>query len=159
MNGVYRWKPGIFLFLVWACFSWSGLSHAQNEKIFSPGELAKYNGQNGASAYVAVNGVVYDLTKVSVWAGGRHFCAKAAAGKDLTFLWNLAPPFHKSPRFLTRFPIVGKLTAVSQPSGAAPGRPSAASRNLVATLLSGFGIALAVTFGWLIFSLRKKKIK
>ena len=32
------------------------------EKIFTKNELAQYNGQNGQPAYVAVQGVVYDVS-------------------------------------------------------------------------------------------------
>ena len=39
---------------------------------FNQTELAKYNGQNGQPAYVAVDGVVYDVTGVAAWAGGKH---------------------------------------------------------------------------------------
>ncbi|MGL5087329.1 MAG: cytochrome b5 domain-containing protein [Clostridium sp.] len=49
---------------------------------FSLEELAKYNGKDGMSAYVAVNGIVYDVTKVKAWRGGSHF--GVMAGGDLT---------------------------------------------------------------------------
>ena len=35
------------------------------EKIFTEKELGKYDGQNGNPAYVAIDGVVYDVTNVS----------------------------------------------------------------------------------------------
>jgi len=52
------------------------------QKIFTLGELAKYNGQNGQPAYVAYKGIVYDVSNVSKWAGGTHNGEKA--GTDLT---------------------------------------------------------------------------
>ena len=45
-------------------------------------ELAQYNGQGGNPAYVAVDGVIYDVSAISAWAGGRH--NGLAAGNDLT---------------------------------------------------------------------------
>ncbi len=50
---------------------------------FNTEELAKYNGQNGNPAYVAVDGKVYDVSNVSVWKNGSHF-GKFTAGQDLT---------------------------------------------------------------------------
>lgn len=51
--------------------------------VFNATELAKYNGQNGNPAYVAVNGKVYDVTDVPQWAGGNHF-GRFQAGVDLS---------------------------------------------------------------------------
>lgn len=45
-------------------------------------ELAKYDGQEGRPAYVAVDGIIYDVTNVKPWAGGKHNGFQA--GKDLT---------------------------------------------------------------------------
>lgn len=45
-------------------------------------ELSESDGSNGKPAYVAVNGNVYDVTKVIRWAGGTHF--GLYAGKNLT---------------------------------------------------------------------------
>lgn len=42
------------------------------ERIFTPQELAEYNGRNGQPAFVAVDGVVYDASGSSQWAGGEH---------------------------------------------------------------------------------------
>jgi predicted heme/steroid binding protein len=35
-------------------------------------ELAAYNGQDGNPAYIAVDGVIYDVTDVPQWKGGKH---------------------------------------------------------------------------------------
>ncbi|MDF2590085.1 MAG: steroid-binding protein [Anaerocolumna sp.] len=49
----------------------------------TPDELATFNGKNGMPIYVAVNGIVYDVTTAPAWFGGMHF-AGLTAGKDLT---------------------------------------------------------------------------
>ena len=40
------------------------------EKEIKRADLAKYNGQNGNPAYVAVIGKVYDVTDSPAWTGG-----------------------------------------------------------------------------------------
>lgn len=52
------------------------------EKTFTLEELAVYDGTNGNPAYIAVDGIVYDVTNVSQWRGGQH--NGFTAGKDLT---------------------------------------------------------------------------
>lgn len=49
---------------------------------FTLEELAKYNGKDGNPAYVAINGIVYDVTFEAVWAAGNHFGLEA--GRDLS---------------------------------------------------------------------------
>jgi len=49
-------------------------------KTFTAAELAKYNGQNGQPAYVAISGKVYDAT--SWFSSGSHY--SHLAGTDLT---------------------------------------------------------------------------
>ena len=55
----------------------------RQQKEFTLEELAQYDGSNGKPAYVAIEGIVYDLSKVSAWKGGKHFDGNTA-GKDLT---------------------------------------------------------------------------
>jgi predicted heme/steroid binding protein len=43
------------------------------EKEFTLEELAANDGSNGKPCYVAVNGVVYDMSDQIAWAGGTHF--------------------------------------------------------------------------------------
>ncbi len=49
---------------------------------FTIDELANYDGTNGKPAYVAVNGIVYDMSSIAAWGGGSHFGLRA--GKDLS---------------------------------------------------------------------------
>ena len=45
-------------------------------------ELAAFNGKNGARAYVAVDGIIYDMTDSAAWKNGDHNSFEA--GKDLS---------------------------------------------------------------------------
>jgi len=53
-----------------------------NLPVYTLDELSKYNGQNGEKAYVAYNGMVYDVTNNENWKNGNHNGQKA--GTDLT---------------------------------------------------------------------------
>lgn len=74
------------------------------EKTFTLEGLAKFDGQNGNKAYVAVNGTVYDVTGVDAWKGGKHH--GNLAGQDLTEAIKHAPHGDK---VLANLPVVGKL--------------------------------------------------
>ena len=52
------------------------------ETVVTPEQLTENNGKNGTPAYVAVNGVVYNMTDVPAWAAATHF--GMMAGQDLT---------------------------------------------------------------------------
>ena len=45
-------------------------------------ELAKFNGKDGQPAYIAVDGIIYDVSNASAWKDGVH--AGYDSGKDLT---------------------------------------------------------------------------
>jgi predicted heme/steroid binding protein len=74
---------------------------APSVKTFTLTELAQYNGQSGRPAYVAVDGVVYDVT--SVFFSGTHF--SHLAGRDLSAEFN--GQHNKSS--ITKYPVVGQL--------------------------------------------------
>ena len=74
-------------------------------KIFTKEELARYNGENGAPAYVAYKGKVYDVSSSFHWSGGKHHVLHNA-GEDLTDSLEKAP---HSTELLEKFPVVGKL--------------------------------------------------
>jgi predicted heme/steroid binding protein len=67
-------------------------------------QLSKYDGKNGNPAYVAVNGVIYDVTNSAAWAAASHF--GLAAGKDLTGAFNSC---HSGQLILSKLKVVGKL--------------------------------------------------
>lgn len=52
------------------------------QKEFTAEQLAQYDGSGGKPAYVAVNGIVYDVSMNPAWGGGSHF--GLIAGKDLS---------------------------------------------------------------------------
>lgn len=52
------------------------------QKEFTLSELAQYNGTMGKPKYVAVNGIVYDVSNVPKWSKATHY--GLTAGKDLS---------------------------------------------------------------------------
>lgn len=75
-----------------------------NQTTFTLQELSKYDGKNGNSAYVAVNGTVYNVTNNATWAAATHF--GLTAGKDLT---NEFASCHAGQPILNKLKVVGKL--------------------------------------------------
>lgn len=75
---------------------------------FTPDDLKNYNGQNGKPAYVAVNGLVYDVTNSDLWKAGVHkYCSDTTyAGADYSELINSSP---HGADILKSFPVVGVL--------------------------------------------------
>ncbi len=70
-------------------------------------QLKQYDGKNGNPAYVAVDGIIYDVSNVSAWKNGEH--NGYSAGNDLTdIIKNKSPHGVKN---LEGVPIVGKLVA------------------------------------------------
>lgn len=52
---------------------------------FTLEELAKYTGKEGMPAYVAVNGIVYDVSNAKRWKSGGHFGLMAGANLTKEF--------------------------------------------------------------------------
>lgn len=68
-------------------------------------ELAQYNGKDGNPPYIAVDGVIYDVTNVPQWRNGEH--NGFSAGNDLTEqIKNISP--HGVSK-LKGLPVVGTL--------------------------------------------------
>ena len=53
----------------------------------TPEELSQYDGKDGRPAYVAVDGVVYNVTGYPVWENGTHF--DLVAGIDATEIFKM----------------------------------------------------------------------
>ncbi len=58
-------------------------------KNFTLDELAQYDGKNGNDAYVAVEGIVYDVTNAAKWQNGNHYGVQA--GTDCTTAISRSP--------------------------------------------------------------------
>lgn len=71
---------------------------------FTLEELATYDGSMGRPAYVAVNGIVYDVSLEKTWGGATHF--GLVAGKDLTGAFQGC---HGNLEVLRNLPKVGVL--------------------------------------------------
>ncbi len=85
------------------------------EKTFTLEELAKYNGKDGAPAYYAYEGIVYDVSKSPLFKLGLHFGHEA--GKDLTNALEGAP---HGDDIVKSQPVVGKLVTTGTAATPAP---------------------------------------
>ena len=79
----------------------SNITTPTAEKTFTASSLAQYDGQSGQPAYVAVDGVVYDMS--TVFRNGTHY--GFAAGQDQSSV------FHSKhyDSILSGYTVVGKL--------------------------------------------------
>jgi predicted heme/steroid binding protein len=68
-------------------------------------ELAEFDGQGGAKAYIAVNCVIYDVTNADGWEDGEHQ-GMQLAGTDATTVITSAP---HGTSVLADLPVVGEL--------------------------------------------------
>ncbi|MCX7746573.1 MAG: cytochrome B5 [Clostridia bacterium] len=75
-----------------------------NQAVFTLDQLSRYDGINGNPAYVAVNGVVYDVTNIATWAAATHF--GLVAGRDLTQEFTSC---HAGQNILSKLKVVGRL--------------------------------------------------
>ena len=73
-------------------------------RVFTLDELAQFNGQNGNKAYIAVDGLVYDVSAIGAWTGGTH--NGIVAGTDASEAI-LTSPHGKG--VLDDLPVVGQL--------------------------------------------------
>ncbi|PLY06938.1 MAG: hypothetical protein C0624_03895 [Desulfuromonas sp.] len=69
------------------------------------GQLKNFDGREGRSAYVAVNGKVYDVSESARWQEGNHEGAHQA-GADLSEDLKSAPHVRS---VIERFPVVAEL--------------------------------------------------
>ena len=85
----------------------NNLEELSKDHVFTLEELSTYNGQNGVPAYVAVDGVVYDVSNAGAWRKGQH--NGFIAGKDLTDeIKEVSPHGVKN---LEGIPVVGTLAS------------------------------------------------
>ena len=81
-------------------------SSAEEMRTFTLEELSQYNGKDGQPAYVAVDGVVYDVTNVEAWKDGEHKNGLTAGNELTEEITNQSPHGIK---VLEGLPIVGEL--------------------------------------------------
>lgn len=93
---------------------------------FTPKELAKYDGQNGHKAYIAVDGVVYDMTLLGSWKNGQHH--GLSAGTDLSAAFSQSP---HAKSILKLAKVVGTLVK-EKAASAAPAVKSVAAPTVAA---------------------------
>lgn len=72
---------------------------------FNRKELSQYDGKNGAPAFIAYRGKVYDVSNSFLWQKGNHQ-ALHQAGVDLTEALEQAP---HGAELLERLPLIGIL--------------------------------------------------
>lgn len=77
---------------------------SRNNVTFTSKDLSGFDGMNGNPAYVAINGIVYDVTDNAAWAAATHFGLRA--GKDLTGEFASC---HAGQPVLSKLKVVGRL--------------------------------------------------
>jgi len=81
-------------------------SSAEEMRTFTLEELSQYNGKDGQPAYVAVDGVVYDVTNVEAWKDGEHKMGLTAGNELTEEITNQSP---HGIQVLEGLPIVGEF--------------------------------------------------
>lgn len=74
-------------------------------RIFTKEKLHRYDGKDGAPAFIAYKEKVYDVSRSFLWSNGTHQVIHLA-GVDLTSCLDQAP---HGADLLERFPTVGTL--------------------------------------------------
>nr|WP_294942698.1 cytochrome b5 domain-containing protein [uncultured Mucilaginibacter sp.] len=72
--------------------------------VYTKSQLALRNGQDKPEIWVALKGIIYDVTESRLWRNGKHY--EHWAGQDLTE--ELADAPHTEAVF-EKFKVVGKL--------------------------------------------------
>ncbi len=81
------------------------LPSSRNQRNFTIEELSRFDGRNGNPAYVAINGIVYNVTNNATWAAGTHFGLQA--GTDVTESFASC---HAGQPILNNLEVVGVLS-------------------------------------------------
>jgi len=72
--------------------------------LFTRHQLALRNGQDKPEVWVALNGLIYEVTASRLWKNGKHY--EHWAGQDLTDELKDAPHTEK---VFDKFKVIGKL--------------------------------------------------
>jgi predicted heme/steroid binding protein/uncharacterized membrane protein len=86
------------------------LTPSLDSGVCTPDGLCQFDGRDGRPAYIAYNGIIYDVASSKLWKSGTHMM-KHAAGNDLTNMLKNAP--HGEDKVLT-LPQVGRLIASTE---------------------------------------------
>jgi predicted heme/steroid binding protein len=74
------------------------------ERTFTLSELERYDGKGNNPAYVAVNGIVYDVTEQPGWAAGSHFGLKSGLDQTSAYV-----SCHTGQPMLDKLKAIGRL--------------------------------------------------
>jgi predicted heme/steroid binding protein len=102
---------------------------------FTLEELSYYTGQDGYPAYVALNGIVFNMTDIPTWGAGTHF--GMVAGTDVTARAN-ACGYHDLSYIMRILPTVGYLVPSSEGLTGPPGPPSTSETGPTESILNPF---------------------
>ncbi len=98
-----------FLVFLWACSSEPATPEERDPEDYiylTLEELAQFDGLEGRDAYVAIDGVIYDVTNSSQWPNGMHR-GRVQAGQDLTTVLDTEATHGRE--MLSRVPKIGYL--------------------------------------------------
>lgn len=93
------------LVIITGCSSSDNGAVKGEELLLTIEELAAFDGKDGRKAYVAVDGIIYDMTNSPAWRQGAHNGFQA--GRDLTEAIKKESPHGVSK--LSNVPRVGKI--------------------------------------------------
>lgn len=109
-------------------------------KQFTLATLASYNGLNGAKAYIAYDGKVYDVTSSPYFVNGVHkYDSSVKAGTDITVQMNQAPSSHTAKNYIATLPQVGVLVLVITNNNTPATTGASSSQTLPATTIAPVG--------------------
>lgn len=77
---------------------------SEDLKSFTLEDLSRYDGKGNNPAYVAVNGMVYDVTDQPGWAAGSHFGLRAGLDQTGAYI-----SCHTGQPMIDRLKVVGRL--------------------------------------------------
>ena len=76
----------------------------KNLRVYTRNQLALRNGQDKPQIWIALHGLIYDVTTSRLWRDGKHY--EHWAGQDLTAELKDAPHTEK---VFERLTVIGKL--------------------------------------------------
>lgn len=128
---LYLGLISIFGFLLIGCDQSTNpvleVNTSETTNTFTLSQLAQYTGANGSTAYIAVNGIVYDVTDVFV--NGTHQGIQLG-GTDATAVFAMSP---HSQSLLSTLPVVGTLITTTSVVDSTPTTTTTQTTNSTTT--------------------------